>query len=154
VDRGNPSGGSAALADLIDEHGEAIVSDLLHYYRVDVRELFSDSSPLSPRYVLSLITHLPTEGALYASYRGGPKFRGWDAGRYALVAQVNAQRATNHILTLVNRDPNKTAPDLPDPFPTPDDDGTTSSPSPAPGSFAAVVGGMMAEQRRMMGSNG
>lgn len=121
-----------------------------------MRELFSDSSPLSPRYVLNLVLNLDEYSAFYASQRGGPQFRGWGPGRYALVAQVNAQRATNHILTLVHRDPNKSSPEMPESFPTPDDDDlkATKTPAPAPGSFAAVVGSMMAEQRKKMESNG
>jgi hypothetical protein len=107
--------------------------------------LFSDESPLSPRYVLSLIYHLPTDGAFYASRRGGQQFRGWDVDRYALVALVNAQRAGNHIQLMVNRDPKKSKPSAPDPFPTPDED---AQKLPKPGSFAAVAASMMAAQRR------
>ena len=96
--------------------------------------------------MLSLILHLPTDGAFFASRRGGQQFRGWDAGRYALVAQVNAQRATNHILTMVNRDPKKAKPKPPEPFPTPD---VTDKPKThEPGSFAAIAASMVAAQRR------
>jgi hypothetical protein len=116
------------------------------YYGLDLRDLFSDENPLSPRYVLSLIVHLPPEGALYASRSGGPQFRGWDAGRYALVAQVNAQRATNHILMMVNRDPKKAKPAAPEMFPTPDVD-TGRTKKHKPGSFAAVAASMLAAQR-------
>lgn len=114
------------------------------YYRVDLRDLFDDEAPLSPRYTLLLISHLPTDGAFYASRRGGQQFRGWDADRYALVAQVNAQRANNHILTMVNRDPKKPKPKPPEWFPTPDDE----IKSVKPGSFAAVAAAMLAEQKR------
>lgn len=139
------TGGSKALACLIDEHGEAIVSDLLLYYQVDLRELFSDENPLSPRYVLSLILHLPSDGAFFASRRGGQEFRGWDVDRYALVSLVNAQRAGNHILLVANRDPKKPKPPLPEPFPTPDDN---KKQAPKPGSFAAIAASMLASQRR------
>jgi len=97
--------------------------------------------------VLSLITNLPTEGALYASRQGGQQFRGWDAGRYALVAQVNAQRATNHILLMVNRDPKKSRPKPPELFPTPDVEKQKPT-APKPGSFAAVAASMIAAQRK------
>jgi len=147
LDWGVPVGGSRVLAKLIDEHGEAILSDLLLYYGVDLRELFSEVSPLSPRYVLALVMNLPDAGAFYAPRQGGPQFRGWDAGRYALVAQVNAQRSTNHILMMVNRDPKRQKPKPPEWFPTPDE--ATSKPSaPKPGSFAAIAASMMAAQRK------
>ncbi len=119
--------------------------DLLHYCRVDLRDLFKDEDPLSPRYVLALIMGLPTDGAFYASRRGGQQFRGWDVDRYALVAQVNAQRATNHIMMMVNRDPKKPKPAPPDYFPIPDEDKPSK---PKPGSFAAIAASMMAAQRR------
>lgn len=119
---------------------------MLHYYRVDVRELFDDEAPLSPGWVLSLILHLPSDGAFYASRRGGQEFRGWDVDRYALVSLVNAQRANNHILALVNRDPKKRRPDPPEPFPTPDS--TASVAQHKPGSFAAIAASMMRAQKR------
>lgn len=137
MDRGYPSGGSRVLAGLIDKHGEAIFSDLLHYYQVDLRDLFSENTWLSPRIVLALIIWLPSEGAFYASRRGGPQFLGWDAERYALTTLVNEQKANNHLLMLINRDPKKPKPKAPEPFPTPDEE--KKSTEPAPGSFAAMV---------------
>ena len=112
---------------------------------MDLRDLFSDECPLSPRYVLSLVLHLPSDGAFYASRSGGQEFRGWDADRYALVSLVNAQRATNHILMMVNRDPKKPRPKPPETFPTPGDKKKTAH---KPGSFAAIAASMMAAQRR------
>ena len=90
--------------------------------------------------------HLPTEGAFFASRRGGQQYRGWDVDRYALVSLVNAQRAGNHILLMVNRDPKKSKPKPPEPFPTPDSE--EQSRTPKPGSFAAVAASMLAAQRR------
>lgn len=110
-----------------------------------MRGLFDEESPLSPRYVFSLLMHLPSDGAFYAARRGGQDFRGWDVDRYALVALVNSQRANNYILTMVNRDPKKPKPAPPEPFPTPDE---TSKPAHKPGSFAAIAASMMAAQRR------
>ena len=139
-------GGSRVLAQLIDEHGEAILSDLLLYYRVDLRDMFSDECALSPRYLLTLILHLPTDGAFFASRRGGQQFRGWDVDRYALVSMVNAQRSANHLTIMVNRDPRKSAPKPPEPFPTPDADEKPKTNK--PGSFAAIAASRMAAQRR------
>jgi len=107
--------------------------------------LFSEENPLSPRLVIELLTHLPSDSALAASRRGGPQYRGWDADRYALAALVNAQRANNHILMMVNRDPKKPKPKPPDSFPMPDDD----KPKPLkPGSFAAIAASMIEAQRK------
>lgn len=145
MDGRKPTGGSKVLASLIDEHGEAILSDLLRYYGVDLRDLFSDERTLSPRYVLALTVHLPSDGALYASRSGGPQFRGWDVDRYALVALVNAQRASNHIQLMINRDPKKPKPKPPEPFPTP---GDTAKPKHAPGSFGSIAASMLAAQRK------
>ena len=96
--------------------------------------------------MLSLIMHLPDDSALYASRAGGQQFRGWDAGRYALVALVNAQRANNHILMMVNRDPKKAKPKPPELFPTPEQ--TNKPKTHKPGSFAAIAASMLAAQRR------
>ena len=108
--------------------------------------MFSDVDPLSPRYVLSLITHLPTDGAFYADRQGGQEFRGWDTDRYALVSLVNAQRAGNHIQLMINRDPKRAAPKPPDPFPIPGVDQKSNAPK--PGSFAAIAAAMITAQRR------
>jgi hypothetical protein len=134
---------------LIDEHGEALLSDMLHYYRVDLRELFSREAPLSPRWVLSLILNLPSTGAFWASRSGGKQFRGWDVDRYALVSLVDAVRVNNYILTMVNRDPKKSKPKPPEPFPTPyTENKTAAAAKHKPGSFAAIAASMLAAQKR------
>ena len=119
----------------------------MHYYRVDLRELFSEDGRLSPRYVLSLVLHLPDDSALTAARMGGEQFRGWDVSRYALAALVNAQRANNHILMMVNRDPKRSKPKPPELFPTPERP-TDKPKTHKPGSFAAIAASMLAEQRR------
>lgn len=115
--------------------------------------MFRDGGDLSPRLLLSLISNLPTDGALYASMRGGKQFRGWDVDRYALVSLLNAQRAGNHITLMVNRDPKKPKPKPPAPFPTPDSEERKSAAK--PGSFAAIAASMLKAQRRKKeGSSG
>ena len=96
--------------------------------------------------MLNLILHLPTDGAFHAARMGGQEFRGWDADRYALKAIVDGVRVTNYILTMVNRDPKKKKPDLPDPFPSPGEKTTTTQSK--PGSFASIAAAMMAAQKR------
>ena len=144
---GVTAGGSLALATLVDEHGEAILSDLLAYYRVDLRDVFLDKG-LSPRYLLALITNLPEDGAFHASRMGGKQFRGWDIGRYALVSLVNAQRAGNYILTVVNSDPKKRKPEPPEPFPTPDSETVKATTRRSNNQFSVVVASMIAAKRQ------
>lgn len=91
--------------------------------------------------------HLPDEGAFYASRRGGQQYRGWNVDRYALVSLVNAQRAGNYILTMVNRDPKKSKPPVPDPFPTPDSQELKAKARNS-NSFAKIAANMIAAQRR------
>lgn len=108
--------------------------------------MFSDKTTLSPRYLLSLIIHLPTDGAFFAARQGGQEYRGWDTDRYALVAMVNAQRAGNHIQVIVNSDPKRSKPKPPEPFPTPGDNARKKTIK--PGSFAAIAASMMDAQKR------
>ncbi|ALA48133.1 tail assembly chaperone [Mycobacterium phage Phlei] len=130
-------GGSRVLAELIDKYGEAILCDLLQYYRVDIRDLFREEDPLSPRYVLALVLNLPKDGAFHAARRGSREYRGWDEDRYALVALVNEMKANNHLFTLAHSDPKKRKPKPPEPFPTPDTE--TKPQAPKPGSFAGML---------------
>ncbi|QDH47843.1 tail assembly chaperone [Mycobacterium phage Benvolio] len=131
-------GGSRALAELIDKFGGALLADLLQYYRVDLRDLFRDEDPLTPRFVLALVLCLPKDGAFYAERRGGQQYRGWDEDRHALADIYDAVQAGNHILMMVNRDPNKPKPKAPKPYPRPDDNKPKDA-APPPGSFAAMV---------------
>lgn len=114
---------------------------------MDLRDLFAEENPFSPRYILALIVWLPNDSAFYASRMGGPQYVGWDPDRYALAAQVDALRAGNYIALMVNRDPKKgTKPKPPEPFPTPDADKKSNAPK--PGSFRAIAASLMAAQRR------
>ncbi|QXO13302.1 tail assembly chaperone [Mycobacterium phage Trooper] len=130
-------GGSRALAELIDKFGGAILADLLQYYRVDLRDLFSEEAPLSPRFVLALVLCLPKDGAFYAARRGGQQYRGWDEDRYALANIYDAIQAGNHMFLMANRDKSKPKPKAPQAYPRPDDLEKTTAPK--PGSFAAMV---------------
>ena len=139
MDGVHPAGGSGTLAGLIDAHGEVLLPDLLHYYGVDIRDLFRTDNPLSPRYVLSLVVYLPPRSAFVAARRGGQQFRDWDAGRYALVDVANSLRALQHLYLVTHIDRRKTAlPKPPDPFPTPEEQRTKQS-AHKPGSFAHMV---------------
>ncbi|AWY03843.1 tail assembly chaperone [Gordonia phage Nedarya] len=143
-------GGSRVLAELIDKHGGAILSDLLHEYGFDLLEVFAEEESVSPRYVLNLIINLPATSAFYASRRGGAHYRGWDEERYLLAALVNSQRMANYMFQLANRDPKKSSvPPVPEPIPLPDDkDEKKKKPAHKPGSFAAMAASMILAARR------
>ncbi|ALF02166.1 tail assembly chaperone [Mycobacterium phage LadyBird] len=130
-------GGSRALAELIDKFGGALLADLRQYYQVDLRDLFRDEDPLTPRFVLVLVLCLPKDGAFYAARRGGMQYRGWDEDRYALADIYDAINAGNHLFMMANRDRTKPKPKAPTPYPRPDDHKKTEAPK--PGSFAAMV---------------
>lgn len=139
MDGVEPAGGSRALAQLIDEHGEVLIPDLLHYYGVDIRDLFHPEKPLSPKYVLSLVMYLPLESAFMASRRGGQEFRGWDVSRYALIDVANSLRSFQHMYLASHIDRRKAAlPKPPEPFPTPEEKRTQKA-SVKAGSFAHMV---------------
>lgn len=89
------AGGSVGLGELIERHGAALVADLWHYYRVDLRDVFTEDAPISPRLVLTLTEQLPDDSALVAAHKGGPQFRGWTASRYLLAGIFDAAQAGN-----------------------------------------------------------
>lgn len=139
MDGDRPAGGSGALAELIDKYGEVLVPDLLHYYGVDIRDLFLEQNPLSPRYVLTLVTYLPVESAFFAARRGGQEFRGWGPDLYAAADIATSLRTMIHLYVVSHLDRKKhRMPPAPKPFPTPEDQKTKKS-SNKPGSFAHVV---------------
>lgn len=152
MDGDRPAGGSEALAELIDKYGEVLVADLLHYYGVDIRDLFRDERPLSPRYVLTLVIHLPVESAFFAERRGGQEFRGWGPDTYAAADIATSLRTMVHLYVVSHLDRKKhRMPAPPKPFPTPEDLKTKKSSS-KPGSFAHVVKqAKLASMRRKAG---
>jgi len=66
VHAGHGSGGSLALGDLIDSHGEALYIDLLKYYNFDLVGFLRGEVAGSPRLILTMIRHLP-EGSIYVA---------------------------------------------------------------------------------------
>jgi len=58
-----------------------LAADLLHHYRLDLRDeladLMSGTPSSSPCWLLALIEGLPADGAYAASRLGGAEFRGW-----------------------------------------------------------------------------
>ena len=151
MDGGYPAGGSRELAELIDQYGEYLVPDLKHYYGIDLRDLFSEASPLSPRFVLAYIKNLPLESSFYAEVRGGQKYRGWGEERYMAASELNVLRLLLHVLILANTDPKKTRHKAPEPYPTPDK--PAKKQADRPGSFAFIAKQHIAAAKRKKGTN-
>lgn len=126
---------------------------MLYYYSVDVRDLFDPDRPLSPRYVLTLITYLPLGSAFIAERRGGQEFRDWDVSRYALVDVANSLRGLQHLYLATHIDRRKHGlPKAPEPFPTPEEQKQKKAVQ-KPGSFAhmVAVSKAAAERKRKAG---
>lgn len=122
----------------------------MHYYRVDLRDLFHPEKPLSPRYVLDLIMHLPLGSCFNAARRGGQQYHGWDAERYALVDIANSLRMIQFLYTSAHIDPKKgRRPAIPSPFPTPDSEAREKAEKAnKPGSFVHTLLQAKSRQKR------
>lgn len=147
MDGNHPTGGSRELARLIDRYGEFLLPDLKHYYGIDLRDLFQDPPPWSPRFLLSHINNLPYDSAFVAELRGGQQFRGWNEDRYLLAAIVNAIRVLAHVFILANMDPKKSKPEAPKPWPLPDKQEKRAKQA-GPGSFAFIAKSLAAKARK------
>lgn len=117
-----------------------------HHYGIDLRDLFSDVDPLSPRWALLHIQQLPMGSSFVAEIRGGMQFRGWDEDRYMQAALIDSVRVLQYILILVNSDPKKSKPPPPEPYPLPDH--VKRNKQDEPGSFAFIAKKKLAEARR------
>ena len=126
-----------------------MIPDLRERYGIDLRDLFSEVSPLSPGWVLCHIDHLTVESATVAEIRGGEQFRGWGADRYMTATLINAVEALRYITVLANSDPKKRKVEPPEPFPIPD--GTSKRVRDSkPGSFAFIANSLMAKRRKQL----
>lgn len=62
---------------------------MLRYYQVDLRDLWDEHTRLTPRYVLWLAGHLPSDSALSGSMRGGEQLRDWNSALHIQAAVAN-----------------------------------------------------------------
>jgi len=154
VDQGNPSGGSLELARLIDEAGEYLIPDLQHYYGIDLRELFAEDKPLSPRWVLIHVLHLPVESAFVAQQRGGGMFRGWDEGRYMMARLIDLMSISNWMFLCANSDPDGRKPEMPEPYPMPDNIKMKKQLQDRPGSFGFITKTLLAKAKKRKAAGG
>ncbi|WP_280350340.1 hypothetical protein [Nocardia abscessus] len=135
MDGGDPAGGSAELARLIDKYGETLVPDLKRFYNVDIRDVFIEGTGVTPRFLLSLIIHLPAESATVAEQRGGQQFLGWTEDRYLAAGIYNAIRELTWAFIAAN---SKKKPKPPDALPLPSKEGKPKQEH-KPGSFAFIA---------------
>lgn len=95
MDEGDPAGGSAALADLIDEHGAFLAADFLTEYGIRLVDAVTE---WPAGEVLGLVEVLSPTSRFYAHIQGGDRWRdfwGWDRDRHIAVAHLNAYVAAH-----------------------------------------------------------
>lgn len=95
-------GGSRALVEALDKAGDSLYADCLRFYGVDLRDLFSESTPLSPRRALVLVQGLPSRSVSSAVLAGSPDAAEWGVDTYLLASAVNALRETVFVLCKAN----------------------------------------------------
>ncbi|MEW1546861.1 hypothetical protein [Streptomyces tsukubensis] len=90
MDGGRGRGKLLSLRAAIDEYGAEITSDLLRFYGIDIRDLFTGA--LSPVVCLALIEHLPPESAFKSRLlaEDGVHDPGWDRNTYVLADLLDA----------------------------------------------------------------
>lgn len=74
---------------MIDEFGEGLYPDLLHYYDVNLVDVISGSGP-SPSLVSLLVRRLPDTSLTAALARGGREFFGWGMDRHMMADAYDA----------------------------------------------------------------
>lgn len=115
MDGGDPAGGSAGLAELIDKYGEQILADFQSEYGLNLVEVLRPGG-MSPRQVLALIRQLPPESRTVAALRGGDQFQGWGVDRYLLANVIDAINQNTYAFIAAN---SKRKPKAPKPVPRP-----------------------------------
>lgn len=88
MDGGCSAGGSLALADLLDEHGDKIYPEVLRYYGVDLRGLFL--SELDAKTALCLVYALPPDSMTYAALTNDKDTAGWGITEHLLAGVIDA----------------------------------------------------------------
>ena len=88
MDGGYSAGGSLALADLLDEHGDKIYPEVLRYYGVDLRGLFL--SELDAKTALCLVYALPPDSMTYAALTNDKDTAGWGITEHLLAGVIDA----------------------------------------------------------------
>jgi hypothetical protein len=126
-----------------------LVPDLQHYYGIDLRDLFLDVPPWTPRFLLAHINNLDYNSAFVAQLRGGQQYRGWGEDRYIAASTSNAIRTLVYLFILANKDPrkkSKTA--VPTPWPLPDDKDKKKKKQDKPGSFGFMAKSLLSKAKK------
>ncbi len=145
---GDPAGGSAGLAKLIDQVGESLYWDFQHYLGLDLLDVARELPQfLTPRRALALIRRLPVESATIAELRGGEQFRGWGADRYLAASMVDAIRENTHAFISAN---SKSKPKPPPPVKRPGKEQKPKTDSKG-NSFAAMAAQRISQVRKARG---
>ena len=115
MDRGEPGGGSIALARLIDQAGEAIVADFQSEYNLNLVDILRTQSH-DPMTLLVLVKQLPLGSRTVAALRGGDQFIGWDVDRYFMAQLIDSVNRVAYTVAAAN---SKRKPKAPKPTPRP-----------------------------------
>lgn len=101
MDRGDPGGGSIALARLIDQAGGAILADMQSEYGLNLVDVLRTGSS-DPATILVLIKQLPLGSRTVAALRGGEQFIGWDVDRYFIAQLIDSVNRVAYTVAAAN----------------------------------------------------
>ena len=113
LDGGDAAGGSAGLAELIEDHGECLIADFRSHYGLNLVDMLRPGSGYSPRLVLVYARQLPVESRTVAAIRGGHQFDGWGFDRYLFASLIDAVNMTTHAVVASNSGKKKPKPPKP-----------------------------------------
>lgn len=113
---GDPAGGSAELARLIDKAGEELLFDFRHYLGIDLLDVLRPGSGLTPRLALAYARQMPLGSATVAALRGGAEYRGWDQDRYMTADLIDLLNTSIYVTVAAN---SKKKPKQPEPYTRP-----------------------------------
>lgn len=116
MDRGDPGGGSIALARLIDKAGGAILADFQQEYGLNLIDIMREGSGHTPRTIVTLVRHLSLGSRTVAMLRGGEQFVGWDVDRYFTAQLIDSMNRVAYTVAAAN---SKRKPKPPKPTPRP-----------------------------------
>lgn len=101
----------------MDEHAEALESDLLRHYGIDLLDWHRGR--LSSRRLAVLVRHLPRDSALHRELHG--EAAEWSVTDYLLAHAVDQLAESNWMFAMVNRDEEAEPLEPPLPVPRPGD---------------------------------
>jgi hypothetical protein len=88
------------------------------------------------------------ESAFVAQMRGGYQFRGWGLDRYMAARLIDQQAIGNWMFLCANSDPDGRKPEMPDPYPLPDDIKRKKQLQDKPGSFGFITKTLLAKAKK------